>query len=228
MSSTFGIETLGRGVVRQQVDQFQARQQQADNRTRQATNIFTYTTTGVGQIVMKQPIMFDCDFIEEPGFTSGVAIVKVPDLTHYRYPLVTAGVYRWVKEPQHKETMAQAILATGAGKSTVEDTTPQFYKGAYLYFLVRVDPNIPVRTDGSNLAYLEEQLTYYDVGTQDYLTVRKLIAEAHESLYLAAHPAKVTLHHHLQFTGIAMKKLSDDVTKLADDKKVEPEKPADS
>lgn len=230
MTTPIGLGGAANAVIRQQADVAQVRAQIAENSTREAVNRFTHTTTGVGQIVMQQPISFDCVFTEEPSFTSGVALVKSPDPAHYRFPLVTAGVYRWVKKPQKPKPPSEILLATfvpGTGQSStppqVEDKSPQFYTGAYLYFIVRADPTQNVRSDGSNLAQLQQAFTDADLAQRAGLT--KLIKEAQEALYLNANPPQITIHHHLVFSGNAMKKLSDAVIKLADDMHATPADP---
>ena len=209
-----------------QTDQFQRRNQTAENSTRLATNAFTYTTSGQGQILVKQPIMFDCIFTQEPSFTSGVYVAQPPNVDLYRYPLVTAGIYKWVKELQkvdsYKAKNRDGLIFDAGPKAAdviaaLQENEPHFYKGAYLYFVVRVDPNQTPRSDGSNLALLQAAFNRAIPGSTTASNLAANIAEAKLAIKLKANPAQLTLHHHLQFSGVAMKALSDSVMALAQD-----------
>lgn len=237
--SFFGAPQQQRDSQRAVIDQFANRNATAENSSRLAQNTFTYTTTGVGEIVVKQPIMFDCTFIQEPSFTSGVYIASAPDTSLYRYPLVTAGVYRWVEELQKPQSyrarmgglefsaappVNNGVIDAGyqAQIDALKDSQPKFYKGAYLYYVVRVDPIQTPRSDGSNLVTLQRLLQQSQVGGSNYVALQANIKEAQLALKLAAHPARVRLHHHLQFSGVAMKKLTPEINALSQDTQASP------
>lgn len=88
---------------------------QRENSARPALSTVTHDTTGTGHIVVEAPFRFDTSFTAEPAVVSGSYVVKGPG-TGWQQPMVNAGVYRWQRD--------------GRG----------FYTGAYLYFVVRIDP----------------------------------------------------------------------------------------
>ncbi len=194
---SFGVELSGRQLVAAQQQIRQARDDVKENSAREARNSYSYTTTGSSTFVAQAPITFDCLFIQEPHFTSGVAMVRTPDLNLYDLPMAQVGIYRWVKRPQQpadktREVALRFDSAPGSGsyrpkiESQPDDTEPMFYTGAYLYFIVRCD--------------LKADLT----------AAQKALA--------AKNPASAVLHHHLTFVGQAMKDLSESITRLSQDK----------
>ena len=201
----------------------QRRRQQLENSGRQAQSALVHKTSGIGEIVTNQPIKFQTQFIQEPRVTTGAVLTKSPDLTLWRYPQISAGVYRWDTK--------------GEGKAKI-------WTGAYLFFVITVDPRVLPRTDGSNLAAIDTQIAQMTarraaqadqlaflrrtgastehITAAEYnlsLTVQQLAnlavlkAEAQRALTLKAKPPKVDITHHLTFTGTALKGLGEDVEK---------------
>jgi hypothetical protein len=85
---------------------------QAENTARMAKTYATWTTKGIGEIFVPTVIAFDVVFVEEPCFTSGIALAPGVELVTGHYPRAYAGVYEWSMN------------------------TDGHYKGAYLYFVV--------------------------------------------------------------------------------------------
>lgn len=133
--------------------------QAAENSSRPAVCTITHQTTGVGYVVMPDPLRFDVVFTTEPAFTSGAAVVKAPDTRHWMYPMANAGVYKWQRD------------ANG------------YYTGAYVYFTVKCDPAPAVVVDTTNLAgfYLD---TVQGMTTQ-YLRYQSDLAKAKRGEYTA-------------------------------------------
>lgn len=186
----------------------QRRDQQRENSARSATVSFTYKTSGQGEFVTPAPIPFDVTFIEEPRLTTGVVLTKRPDTARYRFPQVTAGVYRYDAKKNPVDEPVATLAASGTpptGGLTAEEAKRALYVGAYLFFVVTVDPLQPPRSDGSNLALLQTQLAKQQVGSDPYKQLQVLIKEAQDALALKANPAKVEITHHLTFTGLALK-----------------------
>lgn len=86
-----------------------------ENRAREATTYITHETIGSGVEITEDPIPFDTPFLHEPSLATGVVLTRPPDDTYYKFPLVTAGVVRWERDPRG------------------------FYIGAFAFFNVRVD-----------------------------------------------------------------------------------------
>ena len=186
-------------IVAQQGAQ-ETRAAQAENQARFATYATTHITTGNGFFIDKVPIVFGCSFLVEPIIAHGISIVRAPDTKHWQYPIANSGVYKWMLEANPADS----------GKSANDPTITPFYVGAYVYFAVKIDPLIYPRTDGSNLAALNAQLT---TATGDLRTTLEAnIAEATEALYLRAHPPTCVLTHSLSFAQVATKNLTDAVT----------------
>lgn len=196
---SFGVDLAAAGVRVAQMQARQARDDQRENTTREVRNSFSFTTTGCGTFVSPAAIVFDALFIQEPHFTSGVAMVKSADLNLYDLPTGQAAVYRWVKRPiqEHKDANAIAFgVGASAGKSAYlprivsepDDREPMYYTGCYLYFVVKAD--------------IKSRLS----------TALKTQA--------ASQPPSATLHHHVTFTGTAMKDLPKSIMRLQFDKAI--------
>lgn len=220
------LETFARQTYIAQEQQRAKREQVAENSARQAFFTTEHRLTGTGSMSVKQPVMFDTTFIERPAFAFGPEIVKLDqDLRHWRYPVGSAGVWKWVTEPTPEAKAAKAVAvaemeraAVGASgvsavnaldNSAVYADDELLYKGAYLYFVVVVDPLMRPRSDGSDLADLQAQLTH--ATGPDATKLQKLIAEAQEALWLNAHPPKPVMNFSLTFFGMALKTVSDTV-----------------
>lgn len=205
-SPTFGvIENLELQAAR--------REQQRENSARPATVSFTYKTSGQGEFTTPEPIPFDVTFTEPPRVTTGVVLDKRPNTAFYRFPQVTCGVYRWDTKKNPVDAAAPSgpgfrVERAGSAAPTSGLTAAQakraLYVGAYLFFVVTVEPLQPPRTDGSNLAQLQTQLSK-ETRPVERAALQALIKEAQDALALKANPAKVELTHHLTFTGIALK-----------------------
>ena len=90
-----------------------------ENSARAANLFVTYETTGSGELVPEEPVMFSVPFFHEPAVIHGHALTRPPQEEYYALPRsVNGGVVRWVTN------------ARG------------FYLGCYLYFHVDV-PLIP-------------------------------------------------------------------------------------
>lgn len=172
-----------------------------ENSARVATHVVRYQSSGTGYIVPPAAFTFDVKFQNEPAITTGCALIKQPDLNHYGYPVITAGVFKWEQD------------ANG------------LYTGAHLFFVVDVQPKRMPRTDGSNLTLLEAQKSAAEQalansfpGTVDHdyqiynlSAAKALVDEATEAKYLVLNPAACVVDHFLTFTEVAMKGMPDDV-----------------
>lgn len=196
--AVFGQEIAARRIAIEQQAVLQRRDDVRENSSREARNSFTFTTDGSGYIVPRQPITFDCLFLQEPHFTSGVALVRSPDLNLWHYPIVTAGVYRWIKQPQRPAvpgSKLNAVESSGAGTyrpriiNSPDDTEDMYYTGAFMYYAVICEPDLFTTTPDADILRL-------------------------------THPPSTKLHHHLTFTGTAQKKLPTPVTDISFDREI--------
>lgn len=217
-------KTAARTTLNAQRRQRSDRAAKLDNAARDATFGLLFNAHGVGYKAIKTPIMFDCTFTQQPLFTSGVAVDRLADKNHYRYPVCNVGVYKWVSEPnptaKSQAAAAVQLLQTGASttaqakpgavndldNSAFYDDSELLYTGAYIYIVIAISPVLDVRTDGSNLADLETQLGETSDPTQE-AKLQNLIAEATEALYLIAHPPSAAVTFSLCFKGVALKGL---------------------
>lgn len=89
-----------------------------ENSARTARAYITHKTTGWGEKLVDQPVLFGCTFIQPPAVISGTVVessVAAGDdepLVAGRFPRVNMGVWKWVQDVHN------------------------FYTGAYLYFVV--------------------------------------------------------------------------------------------
>jgi hypothetical protein len=94
------------------------RERTRENSARLARAYAKHQTTGWGEILLADPIMFGCTFPDPPAVTSGVVVESSTaagddePLVNGRFPRVTVGVWKWVTD--------------------VRD----HYTGAYLFFVV--------------------------------------------------------------------------------------------
>ena len=92
-------------------------EQQRENAARLASAYVSTETTGWGEIIKTDPVLFGCTFLSEPSYTSG-AILRgdnsgpTGQLVANRFPQVTCGVWRWERDEN------------------------EHYIGAYLFFVV--------------------------------------------------------------------------------------------
>lgn len=71
-----------------------------ENAARRARCSTTWTTKGIGEIRVSSIFRFGLRFIEEPCFTSGMALDPDNDLVDGHFPRTAAGVYDWQLDPQ--------------------------------------------------------------------------------------------------------------------------------
>lgn len=181
----------------------QRREQQQENAARDAQFHTKHTTSGTGESVSGL-IRFGTKFSEQPWVSTGAVIQKLPDVAHYRYPTVTAGVIRWQTEPIGPPDLGRFSMG-----GQTEDPRPKLYIGAFVVFVVQCDPrNIP-NTDGGNVAELKKKMDALagNPTTPAYKTAKALYDEAVEARWLLdpKNKAKVVVEHHLTFTGVAVK-----------------------
>jgi len=90
-----------------------------ENASRMAKFYATWTTKGVGEIMVPTVFAFDIRFLEEPCFTSGVTLAGTLNPVTGHFPRATCGVYDWRTD------------------------TSGYYTGAYLYFCVDANGGNP-------------------------------------------------------------------------------------
>lgn len=182
------------GLALSQMQRLQARDDTKENTARWAINAFTFTTTGAGSMVTGQ-VAFDCLYIQEPVFTSGVILDQEPNPGLYHLPLGSAMVFGWITQPQETAAGAQTTSAA-TGTTTATDPTA----------------TAPVDTSSSTA---DPKL--YWVGA--YLAFEVQVKSLENANNDPADAFPVLLHH-LCFNGLAMKKLSNSITNSQDDNTV--------
>ena len=161
----------------------------AENSARYASCTITYQTSNSGERVITDPFYFGCIFEVEPTIAYGRNVIQAPDSRHYLYPISNSSVRTWITQ-----------------RNPTSPTNP-FYVGAYLDFNVQINPINFLRTDGSNLSDLEDQLANYTVDSTEWHGVKNSIAEAEEALYLNDHPPTAIINHHITLSQVGIKKL---------------------
>lgn len=68
-----------------------------ENSSRPATCRLTFTTTGWGEMKLPNASYFGGSFIDRPAVATGVTI-DGDNLVATRFPRVTAGVYKWLRD----------------------------------------------------------------------------------------------------------------------------------
>ena len=101
------------GIERGRIEQVK------ENSGRLAKVFAHYTTTGWGEIAVPEVIEFDCTFLTEPTFTSGIALADRIELLPNRFPRVTAGVYRWRKNAKQQWTGAWVFFCVDTFSAAV-------------------------------------------------------------------------------------------------------------
>lgn len=178
---------------------------QEQNATRNASVVLTYDTTGVGEQTTTAALDFGLSFTEPPVVATGAVALALPDTDRYRYPTISAGVWKW--------------------QTTATSNPDQpLYTGAWLFFTVQCDPRTLLRTDGTDQAYWAEntrqsqaRLANTAPNTADYYTARNelqrvqsQLAEALLAKDLQDNPPRVTIRHHLTFSGLGSQAYSFD------------------
>jgi len=201
------------------------REKLAENSARQAFFSTEHTVSGVGYVSVKAPVMFDVTFVTRPSFSFAPLATQLPDVKHYRYPMVNAGVYKWVTTPtpEAKAAKAKQVAAMekklgskalhGLDNSAIYTPDELMYEGAYLYFNVAIESIHRPRSDGSNLSSLEA-LRDITTDVPTLAQIDALIAESKEAVYLAAHPPKATFVVSVTWMGVATKTIPSDVLDL--------------
>lgn len=93
----------------------QSREQAKENQARPAFATLTYTTKGNGEFIAPAVLDFGVTFIEEPAFSHGAFISKIPNQTRWMFPRTEAAVLRWQR-----------------------DNKTGFYTGAFMIYMVDV------------------------------------------------------------------------------------------
>lgn len=83
--------------------QRQLEEQYRENAGRQAEANATYLSSGAGQVMAPEPIMFPSPFVQKPSVQYGHIVDKLPDPTYWQPPRCTGGVARWVTDPAEQE-----------------------------------------------------------------------------------------------------------------------------
>jgi len=91
----------------------------AENQARTARVLLDYESAGHGEIALADPVGFDVTFLEEPRVVTGVVLAS-GQLLAGKFPQVTAGVHRWVRDARG--------LWTGAYLFFVVDASNQPYR----------------------------------------------------------------------------------------------------
>lgn len=193
---TIGIDLGGQQLATQAQRRIQAREDAHENSTRNATNSFTYTSTGAGDLLVAAPLAFDCQFVVEPIVTTGAVLVRTPDLNLYKYPVAQVGVFRWVKRPQQDPVFDPNLDAGSLNQSVTAGGSP----------LPQDQP--------------DDVVPMFYTGAYLYVVVRidrRPNLSAAQTALADKNPPSVTVHHHLSFSGVAMKSLPDAITGLAAD-----------
>lgn len=88
------MEPLNRDLWRSLEAQRSRLEQAKENTGRLARHAVSYTSHGYGDILIPDPVTFDCLFIAEPSVVTGAAI-ESPTPAIGKIPIITAGVYEW-------------------------------------------------------------------------------------------------------------------------------------
>jgi hypothetical protein len=124
------------GYISAQESARRQRKAEKENSARWAVSEHQVKTLGTGNIRQPEPLMFEVKFLQEPQFTSGVALSKHPNPTDWHDPAGDALVRSWVRDPN------------GA------------YVGAWLSYRVEIDPIAPPAVDPDPVVALVHFLTF--------------------------------------------------------------------
>lgn len=75
----------------------QRREAHRENAARLASIVVSFETTGSGDLIPPQPVVFKVPFFEEPTVAYGSVLRRRPDAQFYRLPVSSGGVLRWQK-----------------------------------------------------------------------------------------------------------------------------------
>lgn len=98
------------------------RKAEQENSARWAISEHQIKTLGTGNIRQPEPVIFEVKFLQEPQFTSGVALTKHPDSEGWHDPAGDSLVRSWVRD------------GNGA------------YTGAWISYRVEIDPVDPLNS----------------------------------------------------------------------------------
>lgn len=93
------------------------RERHRENSGRVAFQFYVYETTGTGELVTPEPLMFDTPFFYRPFFSYGHEIIRAPQRDIFMLPVSSGGILRWVQDPDDRD----------------------WYIGAFMYFRVTRD-----------------------------------------------------------------------------------------
>jgi hypothetical protein len=137
-------------------------------------------TKGRGDLRIASPVNFALTFVEEPIFTSGVALTG-GNLVEHLYPLATVGVYQWKRDSRG------------------------MYVGAYVW--VSVTAGLNDRYAGAQylkLRQLEQAQKMLPPGTVNYYQMTQELAQVKAEV----EANKYQLEHHLVFEGLAIRDIN--------------------
>lgn len=109
---------------------------QRNNSARWAVSEHQVHTLGTGNLRVAQPVIFEVVFLQEPQFTSGVALVKHPDPAGWHDPSGDVLVRSWVRDDNGS------------------------YTGARLSYRVEIDPDTAEVSDAQPVVRLVHFLTF--------------------------------------------------------------------
>lgn len=90
--------SAGKGMVDAQEDARRQRTNEANNAARWAMSEHQVHTVGSGNLRVPTAVEFEVRFLQEPQFTSGVALVRHPDPVGWFDPAGDAMVRSWVRD----------------------------------------------------------------------------------------------------------------------------------
>ena len=229
-------------IVYSMEERRKAQADQAENSSRLASEIITFRTKTVGQILVPEPLKFTNVFVEPPAILTGMVLATTPG-EGWKYPQVTAGVHKWVLNEKGLYTGAYLYfnvdVAPEDGYVQIQDTPGDAArKGARLHILPYgpLRPLVAAEDLTGTIAEQRAKITerYMDVlnaKARAYVLAHQQqgadnvsrteakhqLQQAQRELEdiqraLARKPPKPVIDHHLMFHGKAMKTLNDDVT----------------
>ena len=92
-----------------------------ENTSRLATVHLSFNTHGWGEFKLPEVAYFGCTFIEQPAIASGV-VVDGDKLVVTRFPRVTAGAYRWLRDSKGYYTGAWAFFVVDTQNTYIATT----------------------------------------------------------------------------------------------------------
>lgn len=93
-----------------------------ENTTRRATSEFTIQQSGVGQVRLREPLVFPHIYIQPPHITTGSAVLANPKPAAWNDPRGTCGIYAWTQDGRGYYT--GALIWTRVDADLRADYTP--------------------------------------------------------------------------------------------------------